>query len=178
LLALIAKRYQRSDALRDAYLDAVFTMASDVERSHALIALLDKDSLPLSAVAKVLRSSAMMTSDVSKGMVLKRISPDVFADSAVQRAYLDAIVAMTSDVERSAALSNLIKQRPLAPAVQLALLQTILPITSNVEKSNALMLFLDRQGIGEENVRRAFFKTAETLTSDIDYRRVMTAVMK
>jgi len=178
LLALIARRYQRSDALRDAYLDAVFTMTSDHERSRALIALLDKDSLPFSAVAKVLRSTAMMTSDMSKGMVLKRISPDVFADSAVQRAYLDAIVAMTSDIERSAAISSLIKQRSLTPAVQLALLQAILPITSNVEKSNALMLFLDRQGIADENVRRAFFKSAETLTSDADYRRLMTAVMR
>jgi beta-lactamase regulating signal transducer with metallopeptidase domain len=178
LLALIAKRYQRSDALRDAYLDAVFTMTSDLERSHALLALLDKDSLPLSAVAKVLRSTAMMTSDINKGMVLKRISPDVFADTAVQRAYLDAIVAMTSDVERGSAISSLIKQRPLTPAVQLALLQGIVPMTSNVEKSNALMLFLDKQGIADERVRRAFFKTAETLTSDTDYRRVMTAVMK
>jgi beta-lactamase regulating signal transducer with metallopeptidase domain len=178
LLALIAKRYQRSDALRDAYLDAVFTMTSDHERSRALIALLDRDSLPLSAVAKVLRSTAMMTSDMNKGMVLKRISPDVFADTAVQRAYLDAIVAMTSDLERSSAISSLIKQRPLTPAVQLALLQAIVPMTSNVEKSNALLLFLDRQGIADDNVRRSFFKTAETLSSDGDYRRVMMAVMK
>jgi beta-lactamase regulating signal transducer with metallopeptidase domain len=178
LLALIAKRYQRSDALRDAYLDAVFTMTSDHERSKALIALLDKDSLPLSAVAKVLRSTAMMTSDINKGTVLKRISPDVFADTAVQRAYLDAIVAMTSDIERGSAISTLLKQRSLAPTVQLALLQAIVPITSNVEKSNALLLFLDRQGIADEKVRRLFFKTAEGLTSDLEYRRVMTAVMK
>jgi beta-lactamase regulating signal transducer with metallopeptidase domain len=178
LLALIAKRYQRSDALRDAYLEAVFTMTSDHERSQALIALLDKDSLPLSAVAQVLRSTAMMTSDMNKGMVLKRISPSVFADSAVQRAYLDAIVAMTSDVERGAAITSLAKQRPLTPAVQLALLHATVAITSNVEKSNVLLLFLEKQGIGDDKVRRAFFKAAESLTSDTDYRRIMTAVMK
>jgi len=178
LLALIAKRYQRSDALRDAYLEAVFTMTSDHERSQALLALLDKDSLPLSAVAQVLRSTAMMTSDMNKGQVLKRISPAVFADSAVQRAYLDAIVAMTSDVERGAAISSLAKQRPLTPAVQLGLLQATLAITSDVEKANVLLLFLDRQGIADERVRRAFFKAAESLTSDTDYRRIMTAVMK
>ena len=178
LLALIAKRYQRSDALRDAYLDAVFTMTSDHERSQAMIALLDRDSLPLSAVAKVLRSTAMMTSDMNKGMVLKRISPAVFADSAVQRAYLDAIVAMTSDMERASAITNLLKQRPLTQAMQLALLQAMVPMTSNVEKAGVLMLFLDNQGIADESVRRAFFKVAETLTSDNDYRRIMTAVMK
>jgi len=178
LLALIAKRYQRSDALRDAYLEAVFTMTSDMERGNALLALLDRDSLPLSAVAQVLKSTAMMTSDMNKGMVLKRISPAAFADSAVQRAYLDAIVGMTSDMERGAAISTLAKQRPLSQPVQLALLNASVSMTSNVEKSNFLILFLDRQGLAEEKVRRAFFKAAETLTSDTEYRRIMTAVMK
>ena len=178
LLALIARRYQRSDALRDAYLEAVFTMTSDMERSNALLALLDRDSLPLSAVAQVLKSTAKMTSDMNKGMVLKRISPAAFADSAVQRAYLDAIVAMTSDMERGAALSTLVKQRALTQPVQLALLNASVAMTSNVEKSNFLILFLERQGLADEKVRRAFFKAAETLTSDTEYRRIMTAVMK
>ena len=114
LLALIAKGHQRSDALRDAYLDAVFTMTSDMERGNALLALLDRDSLPLSAVAQVLKGTAMMTSDMNKGLVLRRISPAAFADSAVQRAYLDAIVAMRSDTERGSALATLVKQRSLA----------------------------------------------------------------
>jgi len=178
LLALIARRYQRSDALRDAYLEAVFTMTSDMERSNALLALLDRDSLPLSAVAQVLKSTAKMTSDMNKGMVLKRISPAAFADSAVQRAYLDAIVAMTSDMERGAALSTLVKQRALTQPVQLALLNASIAMTSSVEKSNFLILFLERQGLADEKVRRAFFKAAETLTSDTEYRRIMTAVMK
>ena len=140
--------------------------------------MLDRDSLPLSAIAKVLRSTAMMTSDVNKGMVLKRISPAVFADTSVQRAYLDAIVAMTSDVERGAAIANLVKQRPLTSSMQLALLQAIMPMTSDVEKANILLLFLDRQGISDEKIRRTFFKVSETMTSDTDYRRVMTAVMR
>jgi beta-lactamase regulating signal transducer with metallopeptidase domain len=178
LLRMIAKRYVRNEALRDAYLDAVSTMTSDHERSQALIALLARDSLPVSAAAQVLRSAARMTSDVNKGMVLKRISPAVFADSAVQRAYLDAIVAMTSDVERGAAIGTLVKQRPLTPAVQVALLKSTNAMTSNNEKANVLLLFLDKQGIADEAVKRSFFKTASTLTSDADYRRVMTAVMR
>jgi beta-lactamase regulating signal transducer with metallopeptidase domain len=178
LLQLIAKRYVRNDALRDAYLEAVSTMTSDHEKSQALLALLQRDSLPAGAAAAVLRTTAVMTSDMNKGQVLKRISPTLFADSTVQRAYLDAIVAMTSDMERGAAVSTLIKQRPLTPAVQVALLKATLPMTSNNEKASVLLLFLDRQGIADEAVRKTFFKMAETLTSDSDYRRVMAAVMK
>ena len=178
LLALIAKRYQRSDALRDAYLEAVFTMTSDSERSQALLALLARDSLPLSSVAQVLRSAAMMTSDLNRGLVLKAISPATFGDSTVQRAYLDVLVAMTSDLERAGAISNLLKQRPLTQGVQLALLQATTALTSSAEKTKVLLLFLDQQGIADEKVRKAFFDAAATMTSDSDYRKIMQAVMK
>jgi beta-lactamase regulating signal transducer with metallopeptidase domain len=178
MLALIAKRYQRSDALRDAYLDVVFSMTSDHERGQALIALLERDSIPASATARVLRSATMMTSDMSRGMVLKRISVATFADTTVQRAYLDVIVAMTSDMERASALSSLIKQRPLTPAMQLAILRATAPMTSNTEKAGVLLLFHERQGVSDEGVRRAFFRAAEALTSDHEYRRVMAAVLR
>ncbi|HEU4996098.1 MAG TPA: M56 family metallopeptidase [Gemmatimonadaceae bacterium] len=178
LLALIAARYQRSDALRDAYLESVFTMTSDQERSAALIALLDRDSLPLSSVAQVLKSTAMMTSDMNKGRVLKRISPTVFADTAVQRAYMEAIVGITSDMERAAALGSLVKQQPLSQPIQLVVLQSAVIMTSNTEKANLLLLFLDKQGLADDQVRKAFFKTAESLTADSEYRRIMTAVMR
>jgi len=178
MLAMIAKRYQRSDALREAYLDVVFTMTSDHERGQALIALMERDSIPTASTARVLRSAAMMTSDASKGLVLKRISPTTFADTAVQRAYLDVIVAMTSDMERSSALATLVKQRPLTQGMQLALIRATAPMTSNTEKAGLLLLFVERQGVSDELVRRAFFKAAEQLTSDHEYRRVMAAVLK
>jgi beta-lactamase regulating signal transducer with metallopeptidase domain len=178
LLALIAKRYQRNTELRDAYLEAVLTMTSDDERSKALLALLERDSLPRGAVAQVLRATAEMTSDMSKSTVLQRISPGIYADTAVQRAYLDAIVGMTSDTQRGAALGALIKQNALTAQMQLALLDAIVPMTSDSEKATTLTLFLERQGIADTSVRRAFFSAAETLTSDADYRRLMTAVMK
>lgn len=178
LLTLIAKRYVRNDSLRDAYLDAVFTMTSDHERSKALIQLLQRDSIPSYSTARVLRSTKGMTSDASRGMVLKSISPATFADTTVQRAYMDVITGMTSDYERSQAIGTLIKAPNLSQPVQLGLLRTVTAVSSNTDKGNVLLLFLDRHGLGDETVRRAFMKAAETLTSDYDYRRVMTAVMR
>jgi beta-lactamase regulating signal transducer with metallopeptidase domain len=178
MLAMIAKRYQRSDALRDAYLDVVFTMTSDHDRGLALIALLQRDSIPASSTARVLRSTSMMTSDMNRGLVLKRISPAALADTAVQRAWLDVIVSMTSDMERGSAISSLLRQRPLAQPLQLALLKATSPMTSNTEKANVLLLFVERQGVADEAVRRAYFKAAEQLTSDYEYRRVVAAVMR
>jgi beta-lactamase regulating signal transducer with metallopeptidase domain len=178
LLAQVAKRYVRTDSLRDAYLAAVFSMTSDYERSKALIALLERDSIPATHTAKVLNAAAMMTSDVSRGVVLRKISPLTFADTTVQKAYLGVINAMTSNVERANAISSLVRQKGLSQGVQLALIRGISAITSNTDKANALLVFLESQGTADPVVRRSFLKSAETLTSDSDYRRVMTAMMR
>jgi beta-lactamase regulating signal transducer with metallopeptidase domain len=178
MLAAVAKRYRSNDELRDAYIDVVFTMSSDHERSKALTALLERDSIPAASTARILRAATMMSSDYSRGMVLKSISPATFADSTVQRAYLDVITAMSSDIERGSAISSLVKQRPLTPVVQLGLLRAITAVSSSTTKANVLLLFHEQQGIAYEGVRRAFIKSAETLTSDYDYRRVMAAVIR
>jgi hypothetical protein len=178
LLARIVKHYQPDETLREAYIDAVVSMTSDHERSKALIGLLDRDSLPMASTARVLRSALMMSSDMNRAQVLKRISPATFSDTTVQRAYLDVLTGMSSNSERAAAISSLVKQRPLTPGVQLGLIRAIAALTSNTEKANTLLLFANHQGIADEAVRRAFLRTAETLTSDYDYRRVIAAVVR
>ena len=178
LLRQVAKRYVRNDELRDAYIDVVASMTSDHERSQSLIALLERDSLPASSAARVLRATALMTSDMNRGMVLKRITPATFADTVVQRAYLDVLKSMTSSTESASAIAALLKQPELAQSHRLALLRAISGISSNTDKANVLMLFLDKQGLADSAVRSAFYKTAETLTSDYDYRRVMAAVLQ
>lgn len=178
LLALIAKRYVRDDSLREAYLDATFSMSTDYERGKALVALLQRDSIPASSTARVLRSAKGMSSDASRVVVLRSVSPATFADTSVQKAYVEVITAMSSDYERAQAISALIKAPQLTQAVQLAVLRTTTVISANTDKANVLLLFLNRHGLADEPVRRAFMKAAETISSDYDYRRVMTAVMK
>ncbi len=178
LLSLIARRYVRDDSLRDAYLDAAFTMSSDYERSNAIVALLKRDTIPSYSTARVLRSAKGMSSDASRAVVLKSVSPETFADTLVQRAYMDVITAMTSDYERATAIGTLIKAPKLSPAVQLGVLRVATLISGNNDKANVLLLFLGRHGLADEAVRRAYMKAAETISSDYDYRRVMTAVMR
>jgi beta-lactamase regulating signal transducer with metallopeptidase domain len=178
LLQQIARRYVRNDDLREAYLDAVGSMTSDHERTNALVALLDRDSLDAGSTARVLRTAALMTSDMNRGLVLKRITPATFADTTVQKAYVSVLNAMTSSTERAAAIGTLLKQPNLPQSHRLALLRATTGITSSTEKANVLMLFFDRQGIADPTVRTAFYKAAETLTSDSEYRRVMAAMLR
>lgn len=178
LLGQIAKRYVRNDSLREAYLGVVFSMSSDYERSKALLALIERDSLPSASTARVLQSAVKMSSDHSRSLVLQRINPTTFADTAVQRAYTEVIVAMSSDYDKAVTLMPLVKFRPLTQDVQLGLLRVTGRITSSTDKANVLIAFLANQGITNDTVRRSFMKAAEGLTSDYDYRRVMSAVLR
>lgn len=178
LLSLIAKRYVRDDSLRDAYLDAAFTVSSDYERSNAIVALLKRDTISSYSTARVLRSAKLMSSDASRAIVLKSVSPETFADTTVQRAYMDVISAMTSDYERSTAIGAIIKAPNLSQGTRLGVLRVATLISGNNDKANVLLLFLSRHGLADDAVRRAYMKAAETISSDYDYRRVMTAVMR
>ena len=178
LLAQIAKRYVRSDSVRDAYLDAVFSMTSDYEKQKALIALLERDSIPATHTARVLQSAKNMTSDMSRRVILQKIGPSAFADSVVQKAYLDVINGMTSNVDRAQAILPLVKQPGLSQNVQLGLLRVTAAITGNTEKAGVLVAFLQNQGTTDPVVRRAFLRSAETLSSDSEYRRVMMEMMR
>ena len=178
LLQQIAKRYVKNDELRDAYLDAVGSMTSDHERTKALIGLLDRDSLDASSTARVLRATGTMTSDLNRGMVLKRLTPTTFADTMVQKAYIGVLNGMTSNVERAGAIGTMVKQPNLSQGHRLALLRATSGITSNTEKANVLLLFVEQQGLADPAVRSAFYKAAESLTSDSDYRRVMATMLR
>ena len=178
LLGQVAKLYVRNDTLRDAYIDAVISMTSDYERSKALLALLERDSVPASHTVMVIRAAKMMSSDFSRAQVLRKISPATFADSTVQRAYVDLLGVMSSNTERANAIAPLVKSGPLTPNIQIGLLRAITALTGNTEKGNLLVAFFESQGTADPAVRRAFLKSAETLTSDSDYRRVMMALMR
>jgi beta-lactamase regulating signal transducer with metallopeptidase domain len=178
LLQQIARRYVKSDELRDAYLDAVGSMTSDHERTKALLGLLDRDSLDASSTARVLRTAGTMTSDMNRSIVLKRLTPATFSDTIVQKAYIGVLNGMTSNVERAGAIGTMVKQPNLSQANRLALLRATSGITSNTDKANVLLLFFEQQGLADPVVRSAFYKTAESLTSDSDYRRVMATLLR
>ena len=85
---------------------------------------------------------------------------------------------ITSDVERAAVLSEVLQSQTLSRSAKVQLLHSTQTLSSNVEKANVLQLFGTEQGVEEDDVRRAFVDAAKTLTSDVEYRRAMSAVLR
>ena len=90
LLLTVAKYYVRDDELRTAYLDAVASMTSDYDRMRTLEPMLLKDSLPMKAVAQVVKIASMMTSDNDKANLVVRT---VREHSALTQAIRAALIA-------------------------------------------------------------------------------------
>jgi hypothetical protein len=51
-------------------------------------------------------------------------------------------------------------------------------MVSGGPRADVLLAVAERTGLGDADVRRAFFAALESMSSDSDYRRVMAAVMK
>lgn len=179
LLIMIAEHYVRDDELRTAYLDAVATMTSDYERNRALTPLLLKDSLPMSAVAQVVKVVSSMTSDLTKATLIITVTSDHPGLTPPIRAALIATTgSFTSDHDRGRAIRAIAGTDGLSTSDVAGLLAATLPMTSDYEKANTLIAVARRYPLEDASVRKAYFRAAETMTSSYDYRRAVSAVLK
>ncbi|MDB4875201.1 MAG: peptidase BlaR1 [Gemmatimonadetes bacterium] len=179
LLIVIAKYYVRDDELRTIYLDAVSSMTSDYERSRTLTPLLLKDSLPLNAVAQVVKIAAKMTSDNERAALIVTVAtdnPDL--TPAMRTALISATTSMSSDYDRGRALQAIAKRGGLSTGDVIGLINSAGGMTSSYAIANALVDVASRFPLSDPAVRKAYFKASESITSPSDYRRALAGVLK
>ena len=179
LLISVANHYIRDDGLRTAYLDAVSTMTSDYDRSRALEPWLLKDSLPVSAVAQVVKVISSMTSDdIRAGLITKVASEYPRLTAATRAALIATLASFTSDYDRGRTIAAIAKTGDLTTGDLTALIVATIPMTSDYEKANALILLAHGNRLDDAGARKAYFRSAETMTSSYDYRRTVSEVLK
>jgi spore coat polysaccharide biosynthesis protein SpsF (cytidylyltransferase family) len=179
LLLTIAKYYVRNDELRTAYLDAVASMTSDYERSRTLEPLFLKDSLPMQAVAQVVKIASKMTSDNDKANLIVRTTRDHPSLTQPIRAALIATAAtMASDYDRGRSIAAIAKRGGMSNGEAIDLINVAKAMTSSYEKANALMLIASKYSINDPDVRKAYLSAAETISSSTDYRRAIVRVLE
>jgi beta-lactamase regulating signal transducer with metallopeptidase domain len=179
LLLTIAKYYVRNDELRTAYLDAVASMTSDYERSRTLEPLFLKDSLPMQAVAQVVKIASKMTSDNDKANLIVRTTRDHPSLTQPIRAALIATAAtMASDYDRGRSIAAIAKRGGMSNGEAIDLINVAKAMTSSYEKANALVLIASKYSIDDPDVRKAYLSAAETISSSTDYRRAIVRVLE
>ena len=178
LLNEVASRYVRDDSLRTAYLRSVRTVVSDGSKSALLQALIRRDTMDARGFVAVVRVAREVVSDGDKARILKALAARyALTDSAARRAYFGAAGEIVSEGDRRAVL---LAAMPVgAPReVALAVIKAAESMVSGRDRGDVLLAVVERASLADAEVRRAFFKALEGMSSDSDYRRVMAAVMR
>jgi beta-lactamase regulating signal transducer with metallopeptidase domain len=179
LLLTIVKHYVRDDELRTAYLAAVASMTSDYDRGRALEPMLLKDSLPMSAVAQVVKIASMMTSDNSKAnIVVKTATEHPSLTRPIRTALISTATTMKSDYERQRSIAAIAKRGGLSSTDAIDLINAAKGMIASFDKASALLAIASHFAMSDADVRRAYFNAAETISSASDYRRAIVPVLE
>jgi beta-lactamase regulating signal transducer with metallopeptidase domain len=174
VLVEIADPYRANDELHMVYFEAVNSISSDGDHARVLSKLLQAHGDDGDTLARVLRSAERISSDGDKARVLKEAVSSYRDDQAVQKAFLDAANSISSDGDHAQVLVTLVHRQGIGPDILGGIANSAQRISSDGDKANVLV---DLAGANIELARDAFFAAADSIHSDGDRSRVLTAVL-
>ena len=154
-------------------LPAVSYISSDYEQAKVLRQALVNPALPPQAQREVIVVLRTVSSDYEKNRVLQSLIANPKYVNENFEELLGTIKTMSSDYEKARALSTLIAKNKLTPQLYLQVLPVISEINSSYEKSKTLQSMKPALPMENTQVRAAYVKTAKTLSSDYEYRKVI-----
>jgi hypothetical protein len=141
--------------------------------------MLLKDSLPMSAVAQVVKIVSMMTSDNSKAnIVVKTAAEHSSLTQPIRTALISTATTMKSDYERQRSIAAIAKRGGLSSTDAIDLINAAKGMISSFDKASALLAIASHYAMSDADVRRAYFNAAETISSASDYRRAIVPVLE
>ena len=117
-----------------------------------------------------------ITSDYERATFLKKTAP-VFLNGESTEAYFQNIDTIQSDYERRGVLSSLLKQKDLNERVLGLVLDSAARLGSDYEKAT-LLIQASNLYTGDTLLRAAFLRAIETIKSDHERGRVLSALLK
>ena len=153
-------------------------ISGDYAKGRYFQALLKKDNLSRADLQRALDAAgAQISSDYEKANILKNTA-DTFLDEPMLRgSFFQTVATVHSDYERRGVLSALIKRKNLSGEVLAHLLEAASGISSDYEKATFL-LQASNLYTADANLRSAFLKTVETIKSDHERGRVLSALLR
>ena len=177
LLLQIADKYVEDDALRAEYLAAATTISSSGDRTRVLTALLDEATLSDAALADLLAAAAGISSSGDKARVLTQVAEGYsLGDARARGAFFAAVNAISSSGDRRRVLMATLARDELSDDALLQVIEASRKMSSSSDKVAVLMELANTHGLPSGRVREAFMKAAESLSSDGDYRRLMSSI--
>ena len=117
-----------------------------------------------------------ITSDYERAGFLKKTAP-IFLNSESSAAYFQNVDTIRSDYERRGVLSSLLKQKDLSEKLLGLVLDSASRLGSDYEKAT-LLIQASNLYTGDTLLRSAFLRAIETIKSDHERGRVLSALLK
>jgi len=175
--ALIKQSNLDASALRDLLRQAARDISSDYEKAQLLTGvaplLIGKDA----AIQPFFDAVATIKSDYERSRVLKTIMKQDAASSAVLVLVASSTKTISSDYERHGVLSALVKAKNPSEEVLRMLLDSAAAMSSDNEKATLLME-VSNAYTGDTRLKSEFLKVVETIKSDYERGRVLSALLK
>jgi hypothetical protein len=175
-LIAVAPALEGKDSATPAFFKGVDTIKSNYERSRVLKTLLKRSAPSKELLIQIATSTQSINSDYDKAGVLKDVAAVYLDDSALSGVFFQTVGTIKSDYEHRRVLSALLKTNKLSEAALTQLLDSAATISSDYEKAS-LLLEASRAYTGDR-LRGAFLKAVETIKSDYERGRVLSALLK
>ena len=177
LLKNSADPFLADSSLSKTYFQAVTTIESDYEQRQLLSALLKRNNLSEAVREQMLDSLANISSDYEKANLLKQGADFFLSPASLSNGFFKAVSTINSDYEHRLVLSALLKKDNLSATVLEQMLDSLGSISSDYEKATFL-LEASRVYTGDTNLRNAFLRATETIKSEYERGRVLSALLR
>jgi hypothetical protein len=178
LLVDVSKKYAVNDQTRPTYVKALGSIESDYEHHRVLSAVMAGGGVSSAVGRTMLDDARRMKSDYELAEFLIGFAKQGGLDASTSDAYFAAADKIKSDYEHHRALTPLLNREVLKSSdLAKAVLASAAKIDSDYECASLLVEFANAIVVDDE-LRPAFEKAANTIQSEYDYGRAMSAVRR
>lgn len=175
-LVALGRRGLVTTAVASDFVTATGKISSDHERGRALGAVLALRDLPPAVIGELLRSARSFSSDHQRAeLLIKTATTHGFPNGAARDAYLEAAAGIGSDHQKQRVLSGLVKS-DLTNEQLIAVLGVAKGIGSDHQLAELLVQIAEGRTL-DGSARDAYLAATETLGSDHQRRRALTALL-
>jgi len=163
-----------SEKINEAYFLAINSFSSNTEAGSVLRYTLRNHEMNTNSWAQFFSVTGRLTSNTEMGSVLSyTIDVMPFDDDAVVDGFFLATSKFSSNTEHGRILRTLISNPAFNKYTAFKLLESARKISSNTEKGSVLVKLADTEFVKDPAIKKLYMNTANTITSDSEYRRVV-----
>ncbi len=166
---------QRSPQVFEAYFRAIDAISSSSEQGSTLRALLKETTLPPSMLPYISRSIGNISSSSEQGSVLRSLISNTPSGQALPEVFFEVVRNISSSSEQGSVLRAAAQK----DGVSVNELQQILGVVRYISSSSTqgeVMISVARVMPDNAMLREAYREAARNISSDSEYRRVMSAL--